>query len=81
MKSQRENANKLEVTVFHNLIIQVTLYDFSIHFKQVHCQDAAHSQEERITQGSNYHFSVLEFSRAGCLILSHEGVPHRANLK
>lgn len=51
MKSQRENANKLEVRVFHNLIMQVMLYDSSIHFKQVHSQDAAHSKEMRITQG------------------------------
>ena len=69
------------ITDFHNSIMAVTSYDFSINFKQACSQDAAHSQEKRITQGTNYHRSAPEFNKAGCVIPSQEGVPQTANLK
>ena len=69
------------ITAFRDFIMAVTSYDFSINFKQACSQDAAHSQEKRITQGNNYHLSAPEFNKAGCVIPSQEGVPHTANLK
>lgn len=74
-------CRQADITDFHNFIMVMTSYEFSINFKQVCSQDAALNQEKRITQGNNYHLSAPEFNKAGCLIPSQEGVPNTDNLK